>query len=124
MHLLAIARRVGVELTLDDFDRLGRGVHCLVDLMPSGRFLMEDFYYAGGLPVVLRDLGEQGLLHKDALTVNGRTIWENVKDARCWNREVITPFDAPFKPDAGMASCAATSRRTGPSSSPRPPRRS
>ena len=103
VHLLAIARRVGVELTLDDFDRLGRGVHCLVDLMPSGRFLMEDFYYAGGLPVVLRDLGEQGLLHKDALTVNGRTIWENVKDARCWNREVITASDTPFKADAGIA---------------------
>ena len=103
VHLLAIARRVGVELTLDDFDRLGRGVHCLVDLMPSGRFLMEDFYYAGGLPVVLRDLGEQGLLNRDALTVNGRTIWENVKDARCWNREVITASDAPFKADAGIA---------------------
>jgi dihydroxy-acid dehydratase len=103
VHLLAIARRVGVELTLDDFDRLGRGVHCLVDLMPSGRFLMEDFYYAGGLPVVLRDLGEQGLLNRDALTVNGRTIWENVKDARCWNREVITASEAPFKADAGIA---------------------
>ncbi|HYI83349.1 MAG TPA: IlvD/Edd family dehydratase [Acetobacteraceae bacterium] len=103
VHLLAIARRVGVELTLDDFDRLGRGVHCLVDLMPSGRFLMEDFYYAGGLPVVLRDLGEQGLLNRDALTVNGRTIWENVEDARCWNREVITASGSPFKADAGIA---------------------
>ena len=103
VHLLAIARRVGVELTLDDFDRLGRGVHCLVDLMPSGRFLMEDFYYAGGLPVVLRDLGEQGLLNRDALTVNGRTVWDNVKDARCWNREVITASGAPFKADAGVA---------------------
>ena len=103
VHLLAIAGRVGIELTLDDFDELGRGVHCLVDLMPSGRFLMEDFYYAGGLPVVLRALGERGLLHKEAPTVNGRTIWENVKDAECWNGEVITPFTAPFKPDAGMA---------------------
>ena len=95
--------RIGVDLTLDDCDRLGRGVHCLVDLMPSGKFLMEDFYYAGGLPAVLRELGEHGLLNKDALTVNGRTIWENVKDAPCWNREVITPFDQPFKPDAGIA---------------------
>ncbi len=103
VHLLAIARRVGVELTLDDFDRLGRGVHCLVDLMPSGRFLMEDFYYAGGLPVVLRDLGEQGLLNRDALTVNGRTVWDNVKDARCWNREVITASNTPFKADADIA---------------------
>jgi L-arabonate dehydrase len=103
VHLIAIARRIGVDLTLDDFDRLGRGVHCQVNLMPSGQFLMEDFYYAGGLPVVLRDLGEQGLLHKDALTVNGQTIWDNVKDARCWNREVITTPEEPFKPDAGIA---------------------
>ncbi|MDI4657159.1 IlvD/Edd family dehydratase [Xanthobacter autotrophicus] len=103
VHLLAIAGRVGVELTLDDFDRLGRDVHCLVDLMPSGRFLMEDFYYAGGLPAVLRTLGERGLLNRDALTVNGRSIWENVAEAPCWNKEVITPFEAPFKADAGIA---------------------
>ncbi|MBW4022909.1 MAG: dihydroxy-acid dehydratase [Proteobacteria bacterium] len=103
VHLLAIARRVGVDLTLDDFDRLGKGVHCLVDLMPSGRFLMEDFYYAGGLPVVLRTLVEQGLLHEQALTANGRTMGENVKTAPCWNTEVITSFEAPFKPEAGIA---------------------
>jgi dihydroxy-acid dehydratase len=103
VHLLAIARRIGVELTLEDFDELGRGLHCLVDLMPSGRFLMEDFYYAGGLPVVLRTLGERGLLHKDAPTVNGKTLWENVRDAKCWNTEVITPFETPFKEDSGMA---------------------
>jgi L-arabonate dehydrase len=103
VHLLAIARRVGIDIGLDDFDRLGRGVHCLVDLMPSGRFLMEDFYYAGGLPVVLRALAEQGLLHEQALTVNGRGIGENVRDAKCWNSEVITSFAAPFKPDAGIA---------------------
>ncbi|MGV6872405.1 IlvD/Edd family dehydratase [Pseudochelatococcus sp. B33] len=103
VHLLAIAGRVGVELTLEDFDRLGRDVHCLVDLMPSGRFLMEDFYYAGGLPAVLRRLGERGLLHRDALTVNGHTLWENVRDAPCWNAEVITPFEMPFKPEAGIA---------------------
>jgi dihydroxy-acid dehydratase len=103
VHLLAIAGRVGVDLTLADFDRLGRDVHCLVDLMPSGRFLMEDFYYAGGLPAVLRALGENGLLHKDAPTVNGRTLWENVADAPCWNAEIITPFEAPFKPAAGIA---------------------
>ena len=103
VHLLAIAGRIGIDLTLDDFDRLGHDVHCLVDLMPSGRFLMEDFYYAGGLPVVMRELGERGLLHKDAVTANGHTIWENVDDAQCWNREVITPFDAPFKAQAGIA---------------------
>ena len=103
VHLLAIAGRMGIDVTLDDFDRLGRDIHCLVDLMPSGRFLMEDFYYAGGLPVVLRTLGERGLLHKDALTVNGKPIWENVKDAPCWNREVITSFEEPFKAEAGIA---------------------
>jgi len=103
VHLLAIAGRVGVDLTLADFDRLGRDVHCLVDLMPSGRFLMEDFYYAGGLPAVLRALGERGLLNRDALTVNGSRIWDNVAAAHCWNAEVITPFDAPFKAEAGIA---------------------
>src|SRR3546814_4672745 len=60
VHLLAIAGRIGVPLSLDDFDRLGRDVHCLVDIMPSGRFLMEDFHYAGGLPAVLRELGSRG----------------------------------------------------------------
>ncbi|MDQ0346022.1 IlvD/Edd family dehydratase [Ancylobacter vacuolatus] len=103
VHLLAIAGRVGIDLTLADFDRLGRDIHCLVDLMPSGRFLMEDFYYAGGLPAVLRALGERGLLNKDAVTANGRTMWENVATAPNWNAEVITPFEAPFKPEAGIA---------------------
>ena len=103
VHLLAIAGRVGVELTLDDFDRLCRDVHCLVDLMPSGRFLMEDFYYAGGLPAVLRALGERGLLHKDARTVNGKTLWDNVADAPNYNADVITPFETPFKSEAGIA---------------------
>jgi dihydroxy-acid dehydratase len=74
-----------------------------VDIMPSGRFLMEDFHYAGGLPAVLRELGERGLLHRDALTVTGRGLWENVAAAPCFNREVITGFDAPFKPRAGIA---------------------
>src|SRR5687768_495819 len=82
IHLIAIARRIGVDLSLDDWDRLGRGVHTLLDLMPNGQYLMEDFCYAGGLPVVIRELGEQGLLNKDALTANGETIWENNKEAR------------------------------------------
>jgi dihydroxy-acid dehydratase len=103
VHLIAMARRVGVELALDDWDRLGRDVHCLVDLMPSGRFLMEDFFEAGGLPVVIRELGERGLLHRDALTVNGRTIWDNNRAAECWKPEVIHTFAAPFKRDAGIA---------------------
>jgi len=101
VHLLAIAGRMGVDLSLADWDRLGREMPCLVDLQPSGRFLMEDFYYAGGLPVVLREIGEH--LHKDALTVNGNTIWDNVKDAVNYNPEVITPVAKPFKPQGGIA---------------------
>ncbi len=103
IHLIALARRVGVELDLDDWDRLGRGVHTVLNLMPSGKYLMEDFYYAGGLPVVLRELGKQGLLHKKALTVNGKTIWDNNKKAECFNAEVITPFAQPFKKNTGIA---------------------
>ncbi len=103
IHLIAIARRIGVKLDLDDWDKLGRKVHTLVNLMPSGKYLMEDFYYAGGLPVVLRTLGEQGLLNKKALTVNGQSIWDNNKDAECYNRSVITAWDKPFKKNTGIA---------------------
>ena len=103
IHLTAIARRIGVDLKLADWDRLGRGVHTLLNLMPSGKYLMEDFYYAGGLPVVIRELGENGKLHRNALTVNGRSIWENSRDARCWNRDVIHTFRKPFKKDTGIA---------------------
>jgi L-arabonate dehydrase len=71
--------------------------------MPSGRFLMEDFYYAGGIPAVVRALGERGLLHKDALTVNGRTLWENCENAPNWNPEVIRPFDHPLVASGGVA---------------------
>jgi len=102
IHLIAIARRLGVDLTLDDWDRVGEGVHTLVNLMPSGKYLMEDFCYAGGLPVVLRELGENGFLDKNSLTVNGKTIWENNKDAPCWNRDVIHSFKKPFKKNAGI----------------------
>src|SRR5947209_7352342 len=103
IHLTAIARRIGVKLALEDFDKVGRGVHTLVNLMPSGKSLMEDFCYAGGLPAVLRELGENNLLHKNALTVNGKTMWENVKDAPCYNRDVITRFKKPFKKNTGIA---------------------
>ena len=74
---------------------------CLLNLMPSGEHLMEDFFYAGGLPAIMREIGD--FLHKDALTVNGKPVWENVKEAPCWNQEVIFPLDAPFKPDGGIA---------------------
>src|SRR3954451_11914179 len=102
IHLIAIAGRIGVKLGLNDFDRLGRGMNTVLKLMPSGKYLMEDFCYAGGLPVVLRELGENNLLHKNALTVNGKTLWENVKDAPCWNRDVITTYRKPFKRNTGL----------------------
>ena len=102
IHLIALARRMELDLTLDDWDRLGRDVPCLLDIMPSGQFLMEDFFEAGGLPAILRELGEHDLLHRDALTVNGHTIWDNNHAAPCWNRAVIHPFDAPFKRDGGI----------------------
>ncbi|MGE0726208.1 MAG: L-arabinonate dehydratase [Alphaproteobacteria bacterium] len=100
VHLLALAGRIGVELSLDDWDKLGFDVPCIVDLMPSGKYLMEDFYYAGGLPAVIRELGDR--IHKDAMTVNGRTIGENNAEAPCWNREVIFPTEKPFKDKGGV----------------------
>ncbi len=103
IHTLAIAGRVGVKLSIDDWDKLGRAVPTLLDIMPSGRFLMEDFYYAGGMPPILRTLGEIGLLHRDALTVNGHSIWENVKDAPNWNPEVIRANGNPLVKDGGIA---------------------
>jgi dihydroxy-acid dehydratase len=103
VHLIAIARRIGVALSLDDWDRLGRDMHCLVDPMPSGRYLMEDFFEAGGLPVVLRELAQHGLLHANAMTVNGRTLGENNRDAQCWKPDVIRTLDAPFTRDSGIA---------------------
>ncbi len=103
IHLIALARRIGVELRLEDWDEFGAGVHTLVDIKPSGQWLMEDFFEAGGLPAVLRELGQAGMLNKDALTVNGRTIWDNNKAAPCWKREVITAWEKPFKKNTGIA---------------------
>lgn len=103
VHLLALAGRVGIDLTLDDWDRLGREVPTIVNLMPSGKYLMEEFFYAGGLPVVLKRLGEAGLLHRDALTVSGETQWDQVKDVVNWNEDVILPMDKPLRPQGGMA---------------------
>ena len=103
IHLKAIAGRIGVPLELDDWTTVGRGTPTLVDLQPSGRFLMEDFYYAGGLPAVLRRMGEGGLLpHKNALTVNGKSIWGNVLDAPNHNAEVIRPLDNPLVKDGSL----------------------
>ena len=101
VHLLAIAGRLGVDLSLQDWDQLGCDIPCIVNLMPSGKYLMEDFYYAGGLPAVIRELGD--LIHRDALTVNGRTIGENTADAPCHDRDVIRTLDAPLTPTGGLA---------------------
>ncbi|WP_225029166.1 L-arabinonate dehydratase [Xinfangfangia pollutisoli] len=102
IHLLAIAGRVGVDLTLDDWDRCGRDVPTIVNLMPSGKYLMEEFFYAGGLPVVIKRLGEAGLLHKDALTVSGQTAWEQVKDVTNHNEDVILPADKALTQSGGI----------------------
>ncbi|BES71343.1 IlvD/Edd family dehydratase [Marinobacter nanhaiticus D15-8W] len=103
VHLKAIAGRIGVDLELDDWTNIGRGTPTIVDLQPSGRFLMEEFYYAGGLPAVLRRLGEANRLpYPDALTVNGRSLWENVAEAPIYNDEVIRTFDNPLCKDGGI----------------------
>jgi len=101
IHLIAIARRIGVELAIEDFDRLGSEMPCLVNLQPSGQHLMEDFCYAGGIPVVMKEIRDS--LHLDAVTANGRTVGENIEGAQNWNKEVIQPLAAPFKEKAGIA---------------------
>ena len=102
IHLLAIAGRVGIDLTLEDWDRCGRDVPTIVNLMPSGKYLMEEFFYAGGLPVVIKRLGEAGLLHKDALTVSGQTAWEQVKDVVNHNEDVILPAEKALTQSGGV----------------------
>ncbi len=101
IHLLAMARRAEIDFTLEDWDAMGRDVPCLVDLMPSGRFLMEDFYYAGGVPAVMARLRDR--LRLDARTATGQTLGETIADAKVWNDEVVTPLDRPFKSHGGIA---------------------
>jgi dihydroxy-acid dehydratase len=103
VHLLALAGRVGIELTLEDWDRLGRDVPCIVDLQPSGRFLMEEFFDAGGFPVVMRTLAEAGLIHRECPSCTGGTLWDGCKDAVNRNPEVIRPLDQPVAPAGGIA---------------------
>lgn len=100
VHLLALAGRVGVELSLDDWDRLGTDVPCLLDLKPSGRFLMEDFFYAGGLPALMTRIKD--LLHLSAPTIEGGTIGDRLAHAECWNDEVIRPRDQPVAEQGGI----------------------
>ena len=99
VHLVAIAGRAGVRLPLARFDELSRTTPFLVNVRPSGKYLMEDFFYAGGLPVVLKEL--LPLLHAEARTVNGKTLGENVGDARCWNDDVIRPLGMPIATEGG-----------------------
>ena len=101
VHLLAIAGRLGIDLTLDDFDRIGADVPLLVNLQPAGRFLMDDFFRAGGFQAVLREVRD--LLDPTALTVTGLPLVDHLDEARIWDPEVITPRDAPLIPDAGIA---------------------
>ncbi len=100
LHLLAIAGRIGVPLTLDDLDRFSKGIPLMANLQPSGQYFMEDFYYAGGLPAVLRELASS--LHRDCITVNGRTLGENVQSAECYDRNVVSTFEEPFGPLSGI----------------------
>jgi dihydroxy-acid dehydratase len=101
IHLLAIAGRIGVELKLEDFDSIGSKIPLLVNLKPSGKYLMEDFFYAGGLPVVIKELKKY--LHNDTITVNGKSIGENNTTPICYNQDVIATIDSPLQENAGIA---------------------
>ncbi|WP_205509583.1 IlvD/Edd family dehydratase [Longitalea arenae] len=101
IHLLAIAGRIGVPLSLEDFDQVGSKVPLLLNLKPSGKYLMEDFFYAGGLPVVIREM--ESWLHKNALTVNGKSICANSAQSTCYNTDIIATLQQPLKTEAGMA---------------------
>ncbi len=101
VHLLAIAGRIGVDLTLDDFDRVGSQIPLMANLQPSGKYFMEDFYYAGGLPAVIRQLDKE--LHRDCITVNGKSIGDNCAKAEIYNEEIIAQHDKPFQEASGIA---------------------
>lgn len=102
IHLKAIAARLDIPLTLEDWQTYGQHIPTLVNLQPSGKYLMEDFYYAGGLPAVLKRLGDANLLNKDCLTANGKTLWENNSQAPCYNDEVIRALDNPLCASGGI----------------------
>ncbi|MEO5976782.1 MAG: IlvD/Edd family dehydratase [Chryseolinea sp.] len=101
IHLLAIAGRIGVPLNLLDFDKLSSNVPFVANIQPSGKYFMEDLYYAGGIPAVMKEIDR--FLHGDCLTVNGKTIRENYSDAICYNRDIISTADEPFNPLSGVA---------------------
>jgi L-arabonate dehydrase len=101
IHLLAIAGRIGIELSLEDFDKLSKNVPLIANLQPSGKYFMEDLYYAGGLPAVLRELDQ--FLHTDCMTANGKTVSENYQTEKVFNRDIISTVDQPFNPLSGVA---------------------
>ena len=101
IHLLAIAGRIGIDLKLDDFDKLSANIPLIANLQPSGKYFMEDLYYAGGLPAVMKELDK--VLHRDCITVNGKTVKENYDGAEIYNQDVITSADKPFNPLSGVA---------------------
>jgi dihydroxy-acid dehydratase len=100
IHLLAIAARIGVDLTMDDFDNGLKKIPLLANLQPSGSYFMEDFYYAGGLPALMKEL--DSVLHRETITVSGKPIAENYKTAECFNPEIITTLNKPFNNTAGI----------------------
>jgi dihydroxy-acid dehydratase len=101
VHLIAIAGRLGIELTLDDFDRISRKTPYITNVKPSGEFLMEEFFYAGGVRVVMREI--LSLLHGECATANGKTIAENIEKAECYDRNVIRTMAEPLQPEGGTA---------------------
>ncbi len=111
LHLLAIAGRIEVDLSLDDFDRLGSKVPLLVNLQPSGEYFMEDFYYAGGLPAVINQMKDQ--IHAESITVNGKSIGENCAGAKNYSKEVIADIDAPFQTESGIVVVRGNLARSG-----------
>jgi dihydroxy-acid dehydratase len=102
IHIEAMARHVGVELSTEDWQRVGREINILVNCQPTGEYLGEDFYHAGGIPAVMHALLEAKKLHGDPLTVTGRSVAENIKDSAPSNLEVIKPYDRPLKERGGM----------------------
>lgn len=101
IHLLAMAGRIGVNLSLDDFDRLSAKIPLIANVQPSGEHFVEDIFYAGGLPAVMQEI--KHLLHLNAKTVTGKTLGENIVNAQCYDRNVIATFDNPFKTESGIA---------------------
>lgn len=101
IHLLAIAGRIGVDLNIQDFDKFSQNIPLLANIQPSGVHYLEDLYYSGGLPSVIREMKD--IIHNDAITVNGKTLGENCAEAEVYNRDVIGTMDTPFKPESGIA---------------------